>query len=128
MVNIDKAMIKVTKGQDEQMVNAFVTYQFKWLPESIYQTQECEGKGTDPVWNYSKMHCIEDITTEIATELKEGSISYQVYAYPSGQSSIPKPDGGAALKKRMTMKRAERGDYDIDAEEEAKLLGTESPG
>jgi len=27
----------------------------------------------------------------------------------------------------MTMKKAARGDYDIDAEEEAKILGTESP-
>jgi len=32
-----------------------------------------------------------------------------------------------ALKKRMTMKKAARGDYEIDADTEAKLLGTEAP-
>jgi hypothetical protein len=31
------------------------------------------------------------------------------------------------LKKRMTMKKAARGDFDIDADEEAKILGTEAP-
>lgn len=31
------------------------------------------------------------------------------------------------MKKRMTMKKAARGDFDIDADEEAKILGTEAP-
>jgi len=32
-------------------------------------------------------------------------------------------DGGAAIKRRITMKQKQRGQYDIDADTEAKILG-----
>lgn len=31
------------------------------------------------------------------------------------------------MKRKMTLKKAARGDYEIDEAEEAKLLGTEAP-
>ena len=77
----------------------------------------------NPTFNYENMHRIEYITQEVVDELREGSISFYVYAYPPSVQDIPKEDGGIALKKRMTMKKAARGDYELDPEEEAKLLG-----
>ena len=74
------------------------------------------------------MHCIEVITPEIAQELKEGSISFQVYAYPPSAGAVNVNDGGAAIKRRITMKQQQRGVYNIDAETEMKLLGLHSDG
>lgn len=69
------------------------------------------------------MHQVEMITEEIAQELKEGSISFQIYAYPPSNDLASVNDGGSALKRRMTLKQQQRGVYNIDAETEAKLLG-----
>lgn len=69
------------------------------------------------------MHQIEVITEDIAQELKEGSISFQIYAYPPNMDKLASNDGGAAIKRRMTIKQQQRAVYDIDAEKEAKLLG-----
>jgi len=36
-------------------------------------------------------------------------------------------DGGAAIKRRITMKQKQRGQYDIDADTEAKILAFNAP-
>ena len=46
--------------------NTFVTYQFKFWPEAIYQTAECAGSTRTPQFNYEQMHCIENISKDIA--------------------------------------------------------------
>lgn len=56
-------------------------------------------------------------------ELKEGSISFQIYAYPPSNVVLPKEDGGAAIKKRMTMRN--RPTDAVPADTEAKVLGLE---
>jgi hypothetical protein len=55
------------------------------------------------VWDYGCVHKIEDITKAVVQELKEGSISFMIYAYPPMKTKIPKYDGGAAIKKRMNI-------------------------
>lgn len=107
--------------------NPFVTYQFKFEQDNIYQTKETVQNTSSPKFEYENLHRIEEVTAEIIEELNTGSISFQVYAYPPSAANAPKEDGGMALKKRMTMKKAARGDYEIDADTEAKLLGTEAP-
>lgn len=58
--------------------NAFVTYQFKFDKGNIYQTPEVNAKGSGNmhVWDYEKVHSIDQITPQIVQELKEGSISF----------------------------------------------------
>lgn len=55
--------------------------------------------------------------------MKEGCISFQIYAYPPNLDDLHKDDGGAAIKRRVTMKKMQRGEYDIDEETEARILG-----
>ena len=62
--------------------NAFVTYQFKFKKGRIYKTEEVKCDNSKNVWNYSRLHTIEKITPAILQEFKEGSISFQIYAYP----------------------------------------------
>jgi hypothetical protein len=85
--------------------NPFVTYQFKFENNIVHQTEECSGETQKPVWNYSCTHKIDDITKAVVQELKEGSISFMIYAYPPMKTEMPKNDGGAAIKKRMTMRQ-----------------------
>ena len=118
-VNIDQA-----QDLPQQLChNTFVTYQFKFMPSVIFQTDEANGQNRNPKFNYEKMHVIDDITEAIAEELKEGSISFQIYAYPPMAGNAVINDGGAALKRKMTKKKMERGE-DID-EEESRMLGLE---
>jgi hypothetical protein len=70
----------------------------------VHQTEECSGENSNPVWDYGCVHKIDDITKAVVQELKEGSISFMIYAYPPMKTKIPKNDGGAAIKKRMTMR------------------------
>lgn len=96
-----------------------MTYQFKFDKGNIYQTPEVDRRGSAVhVWNYEKVHSIDKITAPIIQELKEGSISFQIYAYPPTNMTMPKDDGGAAIKKRMTMRAGA-----TDAQLEAKVLG-----
>jgi hypothetical protein len=119
VVNIDSA-----EGLPQHLChNTFVTYQFKFLPDQIYQTEESSGSNRSPKFGYAQMHCIEVITKDIAQELKEGSISFQIYAYPPNMDKLPQNDGGAAIKKRITMKQQAREVYAYDEAAEAKLLG-----
>ena len=67
------------------------------------------------------VHCIEEITPAVVQELKEGSISFQIYAYPPSNVAMPESDGGAAIKKRMTMRG--RATDTVSPEAEAKALG-----
>jgi hypothetical protein len=84
------------------------------------------GENRNPNFNYNEMHCIEVITPEIAHELKEGSISFMIYAYPPKVKELPANDGGAAIKRRMTIKAQQRGDFGID--EEPVVLGKDKEG
>ena len=56
-VNIDEAS-GLPKGL---CFNTFVTYQFEFWPEVIYQTDEAAGLNQNPKFGYDKMHCIDYI-------------------------------------------------------------------
>lgn len=56
--------------------NAFVTYQFKFDKGNIYTTPEVAVKGKDNIWNFEKIHSIDEITPAIVDELRDGSISF----------------------------------------------------
>ena len=63
------------------------------------------------------------ITPEIAKELKEGSISFMVYAYPPARNKMAQDDGkdgGNAFQKR---REAMASESQIGGDLEAKVLG-----
>jgi hypothetical protein len=99
--------------------NPFVTYQFKFDKE-IYRVPQINGQASNPEWKYEKQHTIGFIDKELARELKNGCISFQVYGYPpSAGNQLAKgtQDGGAKLKRMMTKKKGI-----ADHEAEAKAL------
>lgn len=99
--------------------NPFVTYQFKFDKE-IHRVPQLQGQSSNPVWNFENQHTIGIIDKELARELKNGCISFQVYGYPPSASSHIKKganDGGAKLKRMMTKKKGL-----ADHEAEAKAL------
>ena len=62
-----KVIIKELKGIPLKLkANLHITYHFKWEPDTIHSTPELPGVNINPNFNYSKIHCIEDITEEIA--------------------------------------------------------------
>ena len=79
------------------------------------RTPEFNGTTRGPVWEYEKQHVIEECTAEVCQELKQGSVSFMVYAYPP-TAQIPDDDGGSAIKKRMTMRRPKNVEDDIPDE------------
>jgi len=89
LLGVKNYYFKVSVKQANQLPknlskNAFVTYQFKFDKGESYQTKETNNKdgGNIHFWNYDKVHCIEEVTPTIIQEIKEGSISFQIYAYP----------------------------------------------
>lgn len=62
--------------------NVFVTYQFKYEPGVVYQTEQVEGQNPDPTFNYSHLHHIDLVTDYIIDYIDSGSIVFKVYAYP----------------------------------------------
>jgi hypothetical protein len=67
--------------------NPFVTYQFKF-EKALYTTEEIAGVQPNPEWNYSNVHKIDEVTQSVADDLKKGSISFMVYAYPPARSKM----------------------------------------
>ena len=122
-----KVFIKNAKNLPKSLCrNPFVTYQFK-VVKQVYQTEECNGSSNSPVWNYENVHKIEEITPQICDELKNGSVSFMVYAYPplAGGAEVVVNDGGAAaLKRKKTMAG---GATTVDPDLEAKVLGLPEP-
>lgn len=122
-----KVFIKNAKNLPKSLCrNPFVTYQFKF-DKQVYQTEECNGSSNSPVWNYENVHKIDEITPQIADELKNGSVSFMVYAYPpvAGGAEVVVNDGGAAaLKRKKTMAG---GPTTVDPDLEAKVLGLPEP-
>jgi len=68
--------------------NPFVTYQFRFEKNTVYSTPEKVGIQSNPNFSYSQVHRIDDITADIAKELKEGSISFMVYGYPPARNKL----------------------------------------
>ena len=122
-----KVFIKNAKNLPKSLCrNPFVTYQFKF-DKQVYQTEECNGSSNSPVWNYENVHKIDEITPQICDELKNGSVSFMVYAYPpvAGGAEVVVNDGGAAaLKRKKTMAG---GATTVDPDLEAKVLGLPEP-
>lgn len=92
--------------------NPFVTYQFKFEKDQIYTTPESTGIQSSPQFDYDHIHKIDDITPEIAKELKEGSISFMVYAYPPARNKLAQEDMVSAKGNKAAIK----------AEQEARIL------
>jgi len=105
---------------------AFVTYQFKFEKGTIHSTMEVDttatASGSKPIWNYEKIHCIEEITPQIVRELKAGSISFQIYAYPPSSIDIPKFDA-VGYSKRLRKRRNKLAASAASPAEEARILG-----
>lgn len=95
-----------------------MTYQFKFDKGTVHQTAEVNAKGGVHKWGFEKVHCIDKITPSIVQELKEGSMSLHVYAYPPSNIALPEDDGGKAIKRRMTLRGG-----GLDAAAEAAVLG-----
>jgi hypothetical protein len=62
------------------------------------------------------------ITKEILDELKNGSISFMIFAYPPGRAQMEQNDGGqAAMKRRKTMMP---DNLEFNAEDYEKIMGS----
>lgn len=72
-----KINVTAAKGLPKTLCNnAFVTYQMKYDKNIIHQTWEFNGKNQNPAWNYSQVHKIDTVTSNIVEELQSGSISF----------------------------------------------------
>lgn len=118
-----KVFVRNASGLPKHLnCNPFVTYQFKFEKDVIYSTPEVPGIVSAPSFNYEHIHRIDDITPEIAKELKEGSISFMVYAYPPARNKMvqDQADGTNAFAKRREEKQS---GATIGADDEARVLG-----
>lgn len=111
-----KVYVKNAIGLPKDMcTNPFVTYQFKF-DKNVYRTEPVEGAVSTPSWGYEKQHRIATIDKTIATNLKEGVISFQLYAYAAGA-----PVNAKASAKPVAAKKAPVVDLDkelgLDQEE-----------
>ena len=64
--------------------------------------------GPNPQFGYELQHQIDECTAEVIKDLKTGSMSFQLYAYPNS-AEIPPDDGGAAIKARLEGKAPAAG-------------------
>ena len=106
--------------------NPFVTYQFKFEKDVIYSTQEVPGIVSDPKFGYEQIHKIDDITPEIAKELKEGSISFMVYAYPPARNKMAQETGGGGANAFQKRREGMQSESTIGGDYEAKVLGLQN--
>lgn len=82
--------------------NPFVTYQFKF-ENSLFTTEEIQGNNTHAKWKYNRIHTIKEMTKDILEELKTGSISFMVYAYPPAREKIGDLGAGdKTMERRQT--------------------------
>lgn len=75
--------------------NVFVSYAFKHEGGVRHKTDVCNGQ--EPVFNFSKLHRLDDIDNSMLKYLENGSISFKVY----GNSGFAKNE---VLKKQETAK------------------------
>jgi kinesin family member 1 len=115
-----KVFVKGATGLPKNLnCNPFVTYQFRY-ENSLFTTEEIPGVNSNPRWNYEQVHKIDYVDERMVEELKTGSISFMVYAYPPARAKLAQNDGGAAAMKRRATKIG--GDFDLDPNKAAKIL------
>jgi len=102
--------------------NSFVKYQFKFDKGNVYQTDEINISGDIHCWNYSRIHCIDEITPQIVQELKQGSISFQVYAYQPISSWFNNASDDNSMDRRFSNLSQQE-----QAFEESRILGLTDP-
>ena len=78
---------------------------------------------SDPKFGYEQFHKIDDITPEIAKELKEGSISFMVYAYPPARNKMAQETGGGGANAFQKRREGMQSESTIGGDYEAKVLG-----
>jgi len=115
-----KVFVKSATGLPKNLnCNPFVTYQFRY-ENSLFTTEEIPGVNSNPKWNYEQVHKIDYLDAKMVEELKTGSISFMVYAYPPARAKLAQNDGGAAAMKRRQTKIG--GELDMDPNKAAKIL------
>jgi hypothetical protein len=55
--------------------NVFVTYCFKHEPNVVYSTGETVGFTQNPVFNYKKVHCFEQVSSYMIDYIESGDVS-----------------------------------------------------
>jgi hypothetical protein len=106
-----KVYVKNAIGLPKGMcTNPFVTYQFKF-DKNVYRTEPVEGMHQTPTWGYEKQHRIATIDKAIAQNLKEGVVSFQLYAYAAGA-----PVGTKAKTVKAPATAAKAAPVDLDKE------------
>lgn len=123
-----KVYVKNATGLPKHLsCNPFVTYQFRFEKDKIYQTDEFQGVNQNPSFNYEYQHCIDEVTPLVVEELRKGSISFMVYAYPPNQlDTMAQNDGGEAIKRRMTLRGGEDVTKEIDHTRQSQILGLDN--
>jgi len=63
-----------------------VTYNFRFDPV-IYATDEIKGDECNPVFNYSKTHCIDNFDAFILQSFQTEMVTFRLCAYPDTTSA-----------------------------------------
>lgn len=62
--------------------NSYVTYSLKYEPDTVYQTEKCDGLNQKPSFNYGKVHSVDCVSDYIIEYFQSSSIGFQVWAEP----------------------------------------------
>lgn len=68
--------------------DVFVTYIFKHEPETIHRVPFCEGKTTDPVFNFKKVHRIESVNDYLLEYFEHGNVVFKTYGNPDFHGTL----------------------------------------
>ena len=72
-----KVYVEKAKNLPDNMCSdVFVRYHFMYEDGMYHQTEPAKGENKRPTFGYEKVHCIEDITEDVANYLKKGSICF----------------------------------------------------
>lgn len=62
--------------------NSYVTYGYKYEPDTLYSTEKCDGLNQTPNWKYSKVHTIDCVSDYIVDYFQSSNIPFHIWAEP----------------------------------------------
>ena len=69
--------------------NSYVTYSLKYEPDTVYQTEKCDGLNQKPSFNYGKVHSVDCVSDYIIEYFQSSSVTYTFDQLISGLDWIP---------------------------------------
>jgi len=89
--------------------NSFVSYSLKYEPDTVYETEKCDGLNQKPSFNYGKVHSVDCVSDYIIDYFQSSSIGFQVWAEPQLEKKGGKINRAAASNpKKVVTPRNEK--------------------